>query len=421
MKVTTENINDLKRKLEILIPAQDVTKEFQETYKELQKHAKVKGFRQGHIPKSYIQNLFNDSLKKEIANQLIKDSWPKAIMDNKLDPITAPKFDFSEPVENQDFKYTAEFEIRPELNLENYKGIEIEVEKIKIKDEEIDNKIKKLQENFAVLKNITEDRPLANEDFAEIEFDIISDTITKEKDKKFTDTVQLGKGHLIKDIEDKMTGMKKGETRAISYKFPEQHPDKKLQNKEITYNIKLLEIKYRELPKLDDAFAKSLGKFKTLLELTDSTKKDISKEKEMHRKYAARDLLMDKLIEKNDVKLPETLLANEIERQKNIHAKALETKDEKEKQKKETEIKEAATKSLKKLFIVDKIAKKENFSATDKDANDRLQNLVKSFGPQFEKGLDAQQKENMINNLKMDIIEEKVFDLLYANAKISEK
>ena len=313
MDVKVEEVNALTRKVTITLPADEVKGKIDKAYAKLQKEAKMKGFRRGKVPRSVIEKTYKPQVEAEVGEELVQETYFDIIEKQDFDPVVHPEID--EPAFNDDgsFTYVAKVDIRPEFELGEYKGIEVEDVDTEVEEGAIDFELGRIQREMAALKNV-EDRAVAMDDVVVVDYQGYHKGNPMKHVKNEDFTVDVGKGQMDPEFEAKLIGMKKGEEASHEVEFPEKHPNPILAGKKVEFRIEVKDVKERVLAELDDEFAKDVNeKFETL----DDLKKMIRERLEGDKKSAAdgelNDRIMKKLLETHQFEVPERLVRFEVE------------------------------------------------------------------------------------------------------------
>src|SRR5512139_1312123 len=308
MKTSVEEISSIKKKVLIEIPEDQVNKEVESFYKDLGKKAKIKGFRPGKVPRNILERYFKDYVKAEVVQKLIQDTYPQALSEIDLQPVSPPVIDPGEFEGGKSFQYSAVIEVKPDLKLEGYTGLKIEGKKEEVKDEEVEARLKSLQNLHANLKTISEARPIQAGDFVIVDYEASIGGKPLEGGKAIDFTLEVGSGQFIPALEEKLIGLKPEEEKEIEVSFHQDYGYQKWAGKTISFHVKIKEIKEKILPPLDDEFAKDLGDYSSFEELKAKLKGEIEKEKELALERQLKDQLIDQLLEANPFEVPESLV-----------------------------------------------------------------------------------------------------------------
>ncbi len=423
MKTSLEKISTLERKLNIEVPLSEVQAAFDNAFKQVQKQANIKGFRKGKAPLGTIKSIYGGRIKQDVIQDLIQKHYPKAVDEHSLDPIGYPAIEFDEFDDNKDFKFTAEFEIRPEVKVTQFDGLEVKKEKLGSSDKMVDDTLQSWRNMFAQTVPVLEDRPAQKGDVVVIDFS--SDfELTGGGEKQITGhELELGSGQMIPGFEEGIEGMKIGSTKDVTAKFPDSYQVPELQGKDKVFKITVKEMKKKDLPALDDEFAKKMGQGQTLAELRERVSEDFKKREEYRIKEDLKSRLLRVLAEKNPVTVPKSLLTE----QKNMLIKNFEqrlaqqgmsTKEyDAYKEKWDQDFSNTASFMIQSSFLIDELAKQHNLFVTKEELD---QAIHANAGQMQGKKMDAEAEGNMRRQMAYKLTEDKVVEFLIGKAKIKE-
>ena len=314
MKVTVEDLSTVKKVMHIEIPEADIKRELDDAYRNLKKNAKIKGFRPGKAPRSVLERLFKKDVHSDVSSRLIQNSFMEALKENDLNIVGTPKIDPPEIKPDAPYLYDATVEIQPEIADIDYKGLTLKRTLYTISDGEMDAQIKMLQKNLAQRKPIETQRPVAADDFVLIDYEGFKDGKPFEETQKTENfLMQIGRGTLSKDLDEKLIGMNSGETREVTVTFPEDHANPQLAGNEIAFTVLLHEIREEILPEVDDDLAKRLGPFETLDDLKAEIAKNLKQGYDKRGEHELNEQIFQGLIEKTDFEVPDTLVDMELQ------------------------------------------------------------------------------------------------------------
>ena len=313
MDVKVEELNGLTRKVTITLPADEVQGKIEKAYAKLQKEAKMKGFRRGKVPRSVIVKTYKPQVEAEVGEKLVQETYFDIIEKQDFDPVVHPEID--EPAFNDDgsFTYVAKVDVRPDFELGEYKGLEIEDVDTSVEEAAVDFELKRIQREMAALKNV-EDRAVAMDDVVVIDYQGYHKGNPMKQVKNEDFTVDVGKGQMDPEFEAKLIGMKRGEEASHEVEFPEKHPNPILAGKKVEFRIKVKDLKERVLAEIDDEFAKDVNeKFETLDDLKSMIKERLEADKKSAADGELNDRLMKKLLDVHKFDVPERLVRFEVE------------------------------------------------------------------------------------------------------------
>lgn len=425
MNITVEEISSVKKKVNVEIPQEQVTKEIDSFYREVGKQAKIKGFRPGKIPKDILERHFKDYVKSEVIQKLIQETYPAALSEKDLHPVSPPVVDPGELESGKPFQYSATVEVKPDIKMEGYTGLNIEGKKEGAKEEEVAERLKGLQNLHAQLKTVPEPRPVQSGDHVIIDYEARMDKKPLEEGKAVDFTVEIGGGRFVPALEEKMIGLKQEEEKEIEVPFPEDYGYKKWAGKTVSFLVKIKEIKEKVLPPLDDEFAKDLGEYASLEDLKAKLKEEIEKEKELMLDRQLKDQMIEQLIQANSFEIPESMVVEQAKAlisdtklrlaSQGIELKNLNIPEEKLQE----DYKEVAQKQVRTFLILEKIAAQEGIAVTDEEADERLQSISERSHQKFDVVKRYYEKNGLIPELKTGILTDKTLNFLLGKANIS--
>ncbi|MCI9063057.1 MAG: trigger factor [Clostridia bacterium] len=420
----TQNANEVK--LEIKIEAEKFNAAIKKVYFQSAKYFNIPGFRKGKAPQQIVEKYYGKEIFYEDAfNDLVPDEYEKALEENKIEAVSRPQIDIITMEKGQDLVFTATVQTKPEVELGKYKGIEIPKIEYNVKDADIDEQIKQMQEKNARLVSI--ETPVENGNIAVIDFEGFVDGNAFEGGKAENHELEIGSGSFIPGFEDQIVGMKVEEEKDVVVTFPEEYYSKELAGKEATFKVKLHEIKKKELPELDDEFAKDVSEFDTIKELKDSIKEKLEKQNADREKYEKQDAVLKVVCEEMKADIPSGMVEMEIdnmvkdmEQRMSYQGLKLEQylqmlgKTEEEFRK---EYEPQATDAIKSRLALEAIVKAEKIEATEEDIKSKLEEMAKNYGKKPE---ELQENENIKNYIKQGIENEKALELLVENSKVKK-
>ena len=425
MRVSVEEINTIKKKMNVEVPEDQVIKEVDSFYRELSRKAKIKGFRPGKVPRNILERHFKDYVKAEVIQKLIQESYPQALSEAKLHPVSNPLIDPGEMEGGKPFQYAATIEIKPEIKLEGYIGLKIEGKKEGVKDEEVEERLKNLQNLHAQLKTVSDPRPVQPGDFVILDYEASMENKLLDEGKTTDFTVEVGSGRFITDFEKKLVGMKSDEEKEIEVTFPEDYGYKKWAGKTLSFHVKIKEVKEKILPILDDEFAKDLGDYSSLEDLRLKLREEIEKEKKLILERQLKDQMVEQLLQANSFEIPESLVEEQTQTlvsdtktrlaTQGVDFKNLGLSDEKL----QGDYREMAQKQVRTYLILEKIGDQEGITVTDGEAEDRIREISERIHQKFDVVKRYYEKNGLIPEVKAGIMSEKILNFLLEKANVN--
>lgn len=426
-----KKIKQEKNKIEIQVTVEsDKTNEvFKDTYHQLSRKVKVPGFRTGRIPINILEmNLGMEYINHQVAEKLIEDSYTEALEKSELEPIDIPKVDIVQIEKGKPFIYKMNIEVKPEFTLPSLEKLSIEKKKPEVTEKEIEEELERIRDFHAKL-NVVEDRKSEMGDFLMVDYEAFHKDNLLPDSKQENQLIQLG-DRIIPEFKEKLVGVKPGEEKEIKVKIPENAEDKKIAGEEIVYKVKINALKEKELPKLDDDFAKSVGDYQKLTDLKEHIKKQLNEQKKYESEREFEDLLMDNVSEKCSFEVPEVLIEKQLENMmKNLeedlkarnmsladYYKIIKTNEEKVR----SEYRLIAEGQVKKELIIDKVIQDDKITATEDDVDKKIAEIAESTNQKSLKVRAMFEKNRTLDNLKEQIKRGKAIAKLSQMVKIIE-
>ena len=417
----TKNANEVK--LEITIEAEKFENAIKKVYFQNAKYFNIPGFRKGKAPQAIVEKYYGKEIFYEDAfNDIASEEYEKAVEESKLEVVSRPKIDIVTMEKGQDVVFTAVVSTKPEVELGKYKGIEIEKIEYNVEDSDVESNLKQMQEKNARVTSV--ETPVENGNIAVIDFEGFVDGKAFEGGKGENYSLEIGSGSFIPGFEDQVIGMKIDDEKDVNVKFPEDYFSKDLAGKDATFKVKVHEIKKKELPELDDEFAKDVSEFDTLEELKNSIKQRLINENAQKAKYEKEDAVMKVVTSEMKADIPEGMVEVEIdnmvkdmEQRMSYQGLKLEqylkmlNKTEAEFRK---EFEPQAIEAIKSRLALEAIIKNEKIEASEREVKDKLEEMAKNYGKTAE---ELEKNDNIKEYIKQGIENEKAIEFLVQNAK----
>ena len=420
----TKNANE--EKLELTVKANRFDEAMKKVYFKTAKYFNIPGFRKGKAPMNIVEKYYGKEIfYEDTFNELVPEVLEDALKENKIEAVSRPDIDVKQIGKGQDLIFTAVFQTKPEAELGKYKGIEIKKIEYTVKDKDVNHELEHMQEHNSRLISI-EDGPVEKGDIATIDFEGFVDGVAFEGGKAENYDLEIGSNSFIPGFEDQVIGTKIDEEKDINVKFPEEYFSKELAGKDATFKVKVHAIKKKELPKLDDEFAKEASEFDTLKELKASIKERLEKENEEKQKYETEEAVVKAVTENIKVEVPSGMIETEVENM----IKDIETRlsyqgikfdqylqmlgKTMEEMKKEYE--PQAEEAVKTRLMLEAVIKAEKIEANIEEIDEKIKEMAKNYGKENDEAF--LQNENVRNYIEEGIKSEKAVDFLVKNAKM---
>ncbi len=427
MKSTVETVGQLKRKINVEIPVETVNQVFSEILKDFQKQASIKGFRLGKAPIQTVKTVYRKEVSREALGNLVQKHYVEALKANSLNPITEPHFHFEPPIEDQGFSFTAEFEIRPEIKLKKYEGLEVEREKFSIDPSRVEKIIQNIRESNAIFVPVLIDRPAAIGDIAVIDFEGFVNGSPLNNGKGESHDLELGSKSFIDGFEEGIEGMTPGQEKTLRLQFPTPYQTKELEGQPVEFKVKLISLKKKEIPELSEELFKKMGMENTTSETLRATIiDDIERTEKKRLEQQFKDRLVKRLVELNPVEVPEFLLKEQKgilaqDMQKRMKDEGLSDQDFTDYLKKwDGDLDKTARDMVQASFLIQALAEKYNLFATHDELDAKIIEFAAQIGLTEDKVRAFYGRSGQAERLEYMVTEGKVIDFLMKSAKITE-
>ena len=313
MKVTAEHGENREVTLTIEVEQDKLEKASEGAAKRISARVNIPGFRKGKAPRRIVENFVGkDAILQEAFEGLAQKAFEDALTEQNMEPVTRPEIDIVTLEDGKDVVFTAKFTQRPDVRLGAYKGLAVPKEEVTVADEDIDRQIEGMRQHQGTLVDAPADAAVKNDDFVTLDFEGFVDGAAFEGGKGEDYPLQIGSGSFIPGFEDQLIGAKVGEERDVNVTFPEEHHAANLKGKDAVFKCKIRSIKSRELPELDDAFAKKASKFETLAELREDVRKNLLAAAERKAETERRSKAIDMATDHCTMEIPPVMVENRI-------------------------------------------------------------------------------------------------------------
>ena len=424
MQVSVEDVSALTKRMNIVLSQDYVAKALETAYEKLKGEVNLKGFRKGKIPRQVLEKNYGPKVEYDVADKMIQDTYFDALEKLNLDAVVHPEIRDYKYEADGSFAYQAEVDVRPQFELGEYKGLEVEQAELVVTDAEIEQELEALRKQMAPLQS-AEGRGIAEGDIAVIDFQAFHDGEAMKQVRGENYSVDVGSGRNGKEFEEKLIGLEKGQEATQQVDFPAEFSNPMLAGKKVEFRITVQDVKERVLPALDDEFAKEVGEE---LQTLDALKQRI-REQRLQRKQAGRrgdltDRLMAKLLENHPFEVPPRLVAHEIdalikELESNLDRQGMTLESAGLSREKLIEqYKEAAEKRVRGDFLLKKIAEKEGIKLENEDIDKGFQRIADQYNMPVAEVKNFFQSRNELLPFLSELLSEKILDFLVENAAL---
>ncbi len=428
MQVTVEDVSSVKKTLHIEVPQDVVARELDSAYNTLKRTAKIKGFRPGKVPRSVLERMFGKDVRADVSSKLIQNSFLDALKETELNIVGQPKVDPPELDPKAPYKYDATVEITPEIDDIDFKGMKLKRTNYEFSGDEVDAQLKMLQKNLARHEQISEDRPVREDDIVLIDYEGFKDGKPfAETGKTENFTLRIGAGVISEYFDSQLIGMKAGETKEIAESFPEDSANKSLAGNDITFQVMLNEIRHEVLPEIDDVMAKKVGQYEDLDQLKAAIEDNLKQGYAKRTEQEINEQIFSKLIDKTDFEAPDVMVEMELQgiieeaersfayQNTSLEQMGLSREDIAEK------YRDTALKQVKRHLILGKVIDQEDLQLSDDEVENGLKEMSENFGHPLEdikKYYD--ENKDKLDLFKHTLLEKKAINLIIESSKIED-
>jgi trigger factor len=417
-KSELRSVGACKRELQVELTAEEVSKEFDQVVNQYSRRAKVKGFRQGKAPRDVVKQMYESEIRETLVNNLAPQAIGRELASHTTVPVNTPVVKDIDWDEGGPMRLTAEFEVWPEFTLPGYTKIRVEQKATHVTPEDIENSIEDLRERSAQYVPV-EDRSIRQDDYvmAQIQGKDVKTRRLLPAEKIF---VLAGHPDNEKELNQALPGMTLNEEKNFRVDYPKEHQNKKLAGREIDYHLKIVSIKEKKLPTVDDGFAKDLGKFSDLKELKEEIKRQLEETQVQKQKSDLSSEIVKTISDQVDVELPESLVQQETVAHLRRILQSLRqapTKQE-DRARLEEEAARQARQTLKNHLVLMRIAEAEKLEVTEEDMTEEYKSLAKANNIPLAQVIDAMNRDNRKAEVRENLLLRKTIDFLVKNAII---
>jgi trigger factor len=417
----TETAASTKRELEIEIPVEDISRETDTLIQKYQKVARIPGFRSGHAPASIIRQRFAQDIQNDVMDALVPKYFRKETERLGLIPISQPRVTDLHAHQGEPMRFKASFEVMPEIKVEGYKELRAEHPAVSVTDQEVEDALKALQEQKATFSPV-EDRSIADGDYAQASLDGVPNPDEPGMKPVHMDEVlvEIGGKNTMPEFTENLRGANPGDERSFDVRYPEDFSDERLRGKTFAYKVKIIAIKQKSLPELNDDFAKELGEFKTLDEVRQKIREGMEQERLREAEREAKDKLLGELVRRNEFEIPEALVDRQIDVRLDRGLRALASQGMKSEDMKKLDFarlragqRDQAVQEVKASLLLEKIADEESIAVGDEEINGEIEALAKQTNQAPDAIRARLTRDGALDRIRNRIRNEKALDFLY--------
>ena len=430
MSLQVEKLEKNMAKLTIEVSAEDLDKAMEKAYQKQKSRISLPGFRKGKAPRKMIESMYGKGVFMEDAvNSLVPQEYTKALGECDLEIVSQPEINVTQMEPGKALIFTADVAVKPEVTLGVYKGVEVPKSEIAVTDEEVDAEVKKEQDKNARTVAV-EDRAAANGDITTIDFEGFVDGVAFEGGKGTDYALTLGSGTFIPGFEDQLVGANTGDHVEVKVTFPEEYQAKELAGKEAVFQCDVKKIETKEVPELDDEFAKDVSEFDTLAEYKEDVKKKLTEKKEKEARTAKENAAVDKAIENAQMDIPELMTKTECRQMMDDFSRRMQQQGLSMEQyfqftgqsmdKMMEDMKPQALKRIQTRLVLEKVAEAENIQPSEEEITEEIQKMADAYKMEADKIREAI-GESGLEQMKKDMAVQKAVTVIADAAVEVEK
>ncbi len=411
----------VKREISVEIPAQDVAREMELIIQKYQKVARLPGFRSGHVPASIIKQRFKEDLNSDVVEALVPRYFRKEAEKLGMIPVSQPRVTDLHIHDGEPLRFKASFEVLPEIVVEGYKELRADHPEIVVKDEEVEEAVNSVREQHATFTSV-EGRPLADGDFAQASMDgkPKEDDGTAQPVHMDEVLIEIGGKNTVPEFNDNLRGVNAGEERTFEVSYPQDVADKRLAGKTLVYTVKVQAIKQKNLPELNDEFAKELGEFSTLEQVRKQIRENMEAERKHDAEREAKDKLVAELVKRNEFEVPESLVDRQIDLRLERGLRALAAQGMKMEDLKKMDLprlragqRDQAVQDVKSSLLLERVADLEKIEVGEDELNHEIAALAQQSKQTSEAVRARLTQDGGLDRIRNRIRSEKTLDFLY--------
>jgi trigger factor len=420
MKVAVEEVEACKRRLQVEAPEDLVRQAWEEAYGRVGGQAKLAGFRKGHVPRNLLKLHFADEVRREVAQRLIPEVYRQALAETKLHPVEDPDFHDVTLEEGAPLKFTAVVEIKPAIALGTYTGVAVQHRPTPVTDEDHEKALEHLREQHAEFRSV--ERPAAAGDLVIVNYTLTPEGMEPRNEQGYAFLV--GSQAVLPEIEEAVIGLAAGGERETRIRFPDDHRREDLRGKGGVATVRVVEVKGKELPALDDEFAKGLGEYQTLEELKTTIRKELEAQRERESRRALEEKMVDALLAAHEFQVPEAMIlrqvANLVEHaRERMRRQGVDPDQIKWDYEKLTEeLRPGALRAVRRALLLEAIAEKEGLAPADADVEAEVEKIAQASQRPAPAVRRLMEKSGDLEGLRYSLREARSLDFLIQHARI---
>lgn len=425
MKSAVENLTPTRAKLTVEVPFEELKPSLDAAYKKIAQQINVPGFRRGKVPPAVIdRQVGRGVVLDEAINEVVPAKYMEALQENELEPLAQPEIEVTKLEDNDSLEFTAEVDVKPQFELPSYAGIEAEVEDVEVTDADVEEQVQALRERFGTLTEV--ERPAADGDFVTIDLTAAKEGEAVEGGEVSGMSYKVGRGGMLDGLDEALVGMAAGDEKT----FASELVGGDLVGEAVDVTVKVTGVQEQQLPEVDDEFAQMASEFDTADELTADVRERLGRGKRLEQAAAARDAVLEAMLEKVSIPLPETMVTDELNaRRENVEQQLVYAGLSMEKyledegqttEEFEADLERRVRDAIAAQFILDAIAKKEELGVDQQDLSSHLVRRAQQSGQDPQEFANHMFEHNHIPELVQEILRGKALATIVESATVKD-
>ncbi len=423
MKCEVDVMAPTQRRLRVEVPAERVDKAFARTYRQFGRQAKVRGFRAGKVPQSVLRGLYGTEIQARVLSDLVEESLAAAVEDQGLEPVSEPRLETGDLNETQPFAFIAVIDVKPDIELGNYRAVPVERVRVDVGDEDVERALEALQDRNAQLEAVEEREEVEDGDYVLIDFAGSIDGTPFPGSTAESYAVDIGAGQALPEFERGLVGMKRGVAGSISVNFPSDVNDERVAGKTADFRVTVQDIRHKILPALDDDFARDYGECDSLEGLREKLRTELRSEIETFQNGPLKDRIMKRLLEEHTFEVAPSMVDRELsylmrrarsDRQMSGNEAPEQTTEELRE-----ELTPRAEWRVRTMLLVEKIAAAEGITASDEEVDARIDAMARASGGQAASVREQYGQDWARETMRSQLVSEKTLDFLLEQADVT--
>ncbi|MEW5852582.1 MAG: trigger factor [Myxococcota bacterium] len=422
MQSQVNDVSPVVKQLNVVVDGATLTRELDKAYRKVGDKARIPGFRAGRIPRQVLEHHFRGQVESEVLGRVIGDAYRQAIQEHKVEPVAQPEINAGEFVPGQDFSFTARVEVKPHIDLKDYKGLSAKATTPSVDDQAVEAEIERLRQQVSTIAPVEGRDTVQAHDLVTTNFSGTVDGEGFSGGQGSAYVIEPGAGRFLKEVEDALVGKKVGESFEVDAKLPDTFRAKEVAGKTAHFKVTVAELKTRNMPALDDDFAKDLGDYEGLEDLRKKLRESLEQRAKEQAEGQTREELMTQLIEKNPFELPPSLVERQIDAQVYRSVGRLNPQQLQrmglDRGKVREDMREGATRLVRGSLLLEAIANAEKLEVSETDVEEYFAKTATATGQPVQR-VRAAFVGDRREDLKVRLRSEKALDFLVKNANIT--